>query len=482
MNDFHPSARSGDRARRPPRPRSSHVAPPALRARGLPRGLKARRVGAWAGLWLTLFMLGFFGADDASSALRGPARGRSPATTTAPMGRTPTMVGRGNAARARGETPSTVGVLHGPVRRGTAVYPAQDIPIRFNHGQHLKIGMDCEQCHTSIDASRRASDNNFPRGKVCDQCHGAQHPKPVDGEAKCGLCHTSVDDAGRVTEGLRAPRPLLVFNHQLHASAGSACEDCHGDMSRVRLATSLQLPSEQDCLTCHDGFGATNRCGACHPTESSGRLQIRAIDDRSMPALVPKDDNSWGAAHDLAFVEDHASISKSNPKLCESCHDDTFCIDCHAGSIRPMRIHSGDYITTHALDARAQTQNCQSCHRTQSFCLGCHQRMGFDSEPGSAFAVGGSLTFHPAGWSGPPGMPQDHAHAAQRNMSACASCHTEDSCLACHATAQGPVAGLGANPHGARFRDSARCNALATRNRRVCLKCHAPGEPALDCL
>ncbi|MCR9161275.1 MAG: cytochrome c3 family protein [Nannocystaceae bacterium] len=434
-----------------------------------------RNGSTWALVWTILFSL-------VAAASAGP---KEKPTTTAPMGRTPTMVGGGNGPRERANVPTTVGVMHGPTRRGSAVYPLQTIPISFNHGQHLKIGMDCVQCHTDIDGSRRAADNNFPRGKVCDTCHGPQHPKPRTEPAKCSLCHTKVDTVGgkqRVTAGLRAPKPLLKFNHALHDKAGSDCEDCHGDMSRVRLATVLQLPDEQSCLECHDGIGATDACSACHPTQSSGKLQTRAIDDRSMPALIPKADNSWGAAHDLAFVEDHAHISKANPTLCQSCHEESFCTDCHAGVIRPMRIHSGDFINTHALDARAQTSNCQSCHRTQSFCLGCHERMGFNDEPGSAFGVGGSLSFHPDGWAGPPGMPQGHAHAAQRNMAACSSCHTEDSCLACHATAGGAVGGLGANPHGTRFRNSARCNALATRNRRVCLKCHAPGDPQLDCL
>lgn len=428
---------------------------------------------SWALVWTMLF--GIAAAWERSVNAAGPA-------ANDPGGRTPTMTGQGNGPRKRANIPTTVGVMHGPSRLGSAVYPKQDIPLRFNHGQHLGLGMDCVQCHADIDTSRRASDNNFPRGKVCDTCHGPQHPKPRTEPAKCDTCHTAVDEQNRVTAGLRAPRPMLVFNHALHAKAGSDCEDCHGDMSKVRLATELQLPSEQSCLTCHDGIGATDTCSSCHPTESSGRLKVRAIDDRSMPLLVPKADNAWGAAHDLAFVEDHAHISKANPSLCQSCHDDSFCTDCHAGVIRPMRIHSGDFINTHAMDARAQTSNCQSCHRTQTFCLGCHQRMGFDREPGSEFSVGGSLSFHPEGWAGPPGMPQEHAHAAQRNMTACSSCHTEDSCLACHATAGGPIAGLGANPHGPRFRDSARCNALATRNRRVCLKCHAPGDPQLECI
>lgn len=417
----------------------------------------------------------------------GAGLGASRAAPTGQAGRdavgdTPTMVGGGNGPRDRAEIPGTAGVMYGPRRLGSAVYPHQQIPIRFNHGLHLAKGMACATCHTDIHDSRTAAQNNFPRGVTCDPCHGKQHPKPRNEPARCGMCHTAVDEEGvRVTAGLRAPAPMLHFNHQLHETVGSSCEDCHGDMSKVRLATTSQLPTEHSCLTCHDGFGATQRCGACHPTERSGRLQLRAIDDRTMPALVPRGDTR-GVAHDLAFVRDHGAATKADPKMCETCHDEQFCLDCHAGPIRPMRIHSGDYITVHAMDARAKTMDCQSCHRTQTFCVGCHERMGFGDRQDGPFGVTGRLDFHPAGWSGPPGMPQEHAHAAQRNISACASCHTEDSCLACHATTGAATPGLGVNPHGPGFRDSARCNALATRNRRACLKCHAPGEAALECL
>lgn len=391
------------------------------------------------------------------------------------------VVGDGNKARDRGEIPTTAAVMVGPVRRGSAVYPEQQIPIRFNHGQHLGLGLSCERCHTEIGKSTRSRDFNFPRAASCDGCHGPQHPRPRSEPARCGQCHTDVDEDNRVTASLRAPRPQVNFNHTMHAKAGASCETCHGSMENVRLATTLQLPREADCLTCHDGFTATDRCGACHPTDASGRLATRAQDDRVMPALIPTGASGWGANHDLAFVEDHAGISKANPQLCQTCHDDTFCTDCHAGSIRPLRIHSGDYMTVHALDARARTQDCQSCHRTQTFCRGCHERLGFGNRVDGAFAVGGGLQFHPEGWSGPPGVPQAHAHAAQRNIGACASCHSEDSCLACHATTNVASAGLGVSPHGPGFARSARCQALSSRSRRACLKCHAPVDPQLEC-
>ena len=431
----------------------------------------------WVIVVLWLFAMGF-GLRLGAAPPKVQGQG---ATRPAGVGRGP-VLRQGKPPRNRGEIPATTGAATGPTMRGSAVYPAQDIPLRFTHGQHLKLGLDCSKCHERAAGSTKSSDLLVPTGAACDGCHGPQHPKPEGEPARCDKCHTAVDDANRVTAGLRMPRPLLTFNHRLHTKLGQDCESCHGDMSKVRLGSVLQLPSEQSCLSCHDGFTATDRCGACHPSGADGKLMVRAQDDRALPALVPRGASSWGMAHDLMFVEDHAVQAKTGSKMCATCHDDQFCIDCHDGPIRPMRIHSGDYLTIHAQDARAAVSDCSSCHRQQSFCLSCHERVGFADRQDDGFGIGGNLQFHPEGWSGPPGMPQAHAHAAQRNIGACVSCHTEDSCLACHATSSGPMAGLDVSPHGPDFARSPRCDALASHNRRVCLRCHTPGDPQLECL
>lgn len=406
--------------------------------------------------------------------------GPQPGVRPAGSGRGP-VLRKGKPPRNLGEIPATAGVDSGPMMRGGAVYPAQDIPLRFTHDQHLGLGLDCDACHAKAKDSHKSADLLLPTGAACDGCHGAQHPRTPETPARCSTCHTQLDDQNRLRASVRMPRPLLHFDHAKHVGAGSSCRDCH-DMKGVRLGSVLQLPSEASCLSCHDGFQAANACATCHPAGADGRLMTRAQDDRALPALVPRGANAHGAAHDLAFVEDHTSIAKANPQLCASCHDDTFCTDCHGGSIRPMRIHAGDYLTLHAQDARGAISDCQSCHRQQSFCLGCHERVGFSDRAGGEFGVGGPLQFHPDGWSGAPGMPQAHAHAAQRNLSSCVSCHTEDSCLACHATTQAAKPGLDVSPHGPDFARSARCDALASHNRRVCLRCHAPGDPQLECL
>ncbi|MCA9688801.1 MAG: cytochrome c3 family protein [Nannocystaceae bacterium] len=380
-----------------------------------------------------------------------------------------------------GEVPATMPTLEGPGARHNAVYPEQELPLKFDHSRHLTLGMQCTDCHKSVAQSVRAPENNLPTGAACDGCHGARHPRTAGEPEDCNICHTAVE-GGRVTATVKTGAAKLHFSHKAHLARGTDCATCHGDMSKVRLATSLQLPDEGTCLRCHDGLRARDRCSVCHPSDRGGVLLTRDVIDRTAPRLIPRGSSAWGAAHDLHFVEDHKGIAKANPGLCANCHDEKFCTDCHGGAIRPLRIHAANYLTTHAIDARGATQDCQSCHRLQTDCLACHERLGMGSGPDSRFGLGSGLRFHPDGWAGPPGAPQAHAFPAQRNIGACASCHTEDTCLACHATTRVARPGLAVSPHGLGFAGSARCQALALRNRRVCLKCHAPTDRTLECM
>ncbi len=391
----------------------------------------------------------------------------------------------GRPARDDTRIPATLGSAYGPSRGDSPVYPRQEVPLRFDHDRHVHgLGLACVRCHTKAPSSRRTADDLLPPARTCDGCHGSDHTLgavPGPGAPACATCH--VGAKGRsITAVVHAPPALLHFDHRAHLARGARCEGCHTDMRGVGLATTLQLPREAACLSCHDGMTAPADCALCHPARADGRLVVRARDDRSLPVLVPRARSPWGMAHDLAFVRDHAATAKARPEGCRTCHDDRFCIDCHAGAVRPMRIHAPSYLTTHAVDAAARTQDCASCHARQTFCLGCHERVGFSDRATGPFGVGGRGRVHPeAGWTGPPGAPQGHAFAAQTNLGACASCHTQDACLACHATTGAARPGLGASPHGPGFAGSSRCLALEARSRRTCLACHAPGDPKLAC-
>jgi len=81
---------------------------------------------------------------------------------------------------------------------------------------------------------------------------------------------------GPVAAGDRQPPPLryrggaegpVVFNHQLHASKGFRCDDCHTSFARTGqqlfatrkqgLITFADHRTASKCFACHDGKGAT---------------------------------------------------------------------------------------------------------------------------------------------------------------------------------------------------------------------------------
>ena len=255
------------------------------------------------------------------------------------------------------------------------------------------------------------------------------------------------------------------------------------------------------CLGCHDGKQATARCSACHLTEPDGRLKTKLVSAATMAAgatgpLVPSGSLRGGIdAHTATFKREHKQAGREE-SYCLTCHKRNECIDCHGGVVRPPDIHPSDYASLHAIDARRNTPDCSACHRTQSFCVGCHQRSGVAADPegglpgrrpNNPFGTGTGLkTFHPPGWArdataGAVETPRSTSHslAARRNIRTCVSCHREESCLACHST--DPTRGPTFSPHGPGFAGTARCRFLAARNQRACLKCHAVGAMELTC-
>jgi hypothetical protein len=388
-----------------------------------------------------------------------------------------TMLVLGLAAADRLRLPSPV------------IFPAQRLPLSFSHAEHLRLEIGCGDCHEYAARSRRAVDNNLPGENTCAACHEIDRARPDkevaagEPDARCDSCHPGWDGTGSPPR-LVVPAPNLKFNHEAHAQRGIGCRDCHGDLlaEGVGLATRAQLPLMPRCLECHDGQQAPAGCTTCHISERDGRVRTDFPEGRLVPSGTLR-----GDAHDARFRTEHARVAQNDEGYCASCHVRSFCLDCHDGVVKPMDFHVGDYVNTHAVDARRGAIDCGACHRLQTFCTGCHARGGVAADPRTtvferptAENPAPSGRFHPPGWvAGTSGggilrAAADHSFQAQRNVAACASCHREDFCKACH----GAV-----NPHPAGFGASARCRALADRSGRMCLRCHTDldsGPPRCD--
>jgi hypothetical protein len=346
------------------------------------------------------------------------------------------------------------------------VYPLQRLPLVFSHATHLARGTACIACHPTATSSRSAVDDLLPGEAACRACHPIDRAQPelvLPGQppVACRACHAGYTPGAPVARLYLTPPPLK-FDHSAHRTA--PCESCHGDLRTVGLATTQQLPTMATCLRCHARGAEPRHCADCHLTQRGGLLETRF----EHGTLVPSHDG-LGDAHGADFRTHHTQEARQIGATCEACHDPSECVTCHQGVVRPLDFHPGNYVLTHAVDARRGKPDCSACHRAQSFCVGCHEREGIGRRGDTQYAPDDpARAFHPPGWAGAAG-PNLHAREARRNITSCASCHREDDCLRCHSAEPGA---LHASPHPAGWRGSARCHALDRGNRRMCLRCH----------
>ncbi|HEY4175737.1 MAG TPA: cytochrome c3 family protein [Kofleriaceae bacterium] len=353
------------------------------------------------------------------------------------------------------------------------VYPEQRLPVIFSHAKHLAKGATCATCHPAATTSRSAVDNLIPTEAECRGCHPidrAQPDKVVEGAptAKCVSCHPGWTPSSVVQRVYLTPTPLK-FDHAAHIK--TACTTCHGDMTKVELATTKQLPTMSSCLTCHKNGGEERACADCHLTKVTGLVET----EFPQGSLMPKN-TGMGDGHRLGFAKDHTQEARQVGATCNACHDQSECIACHQGVVKPADFHPGDYVNTHAIDARRGTPDCSACHRAQSFCVGCHERTGVAQRLSIGFSAADGKPFHPSHWaSNTSSGSADNRHAAEarRNLTSCTSCHREEDCLTCHSAQMGS---LRASPHPPGWRGSSRCKALDRGNRRMCLRCHVAAE------
>lgn len=405
-----------------------------------------------------------------------------------------------------------------PAEPSRVIYPDQRLPLRFSHARHLRqTGVDCATCHAAALTSTSARDSLLPAEAVCAVCHPIDRADPwkapserTGAPAACAACHPglpknapeggvfSLDELTERVPRLEIPPPQLKFNHQIHAARQIPCARCHGDLTKVDLATRAQLPRMSTCLSCHTAGlhearsgalpgekprFASARCATCHLAGADGTLQVDLPSGRLVPSGSLR-----GDTHGATFAQSHGTVARNALDYCASCHRQSVCQRCHNGVVKPMDFHGGDYVTRHPIDARRNQPDCGSCHRRQTFCLGCHERLGVtshDTLPGSpspsAFFPASPRRFHPEGWAATIPGPGHHSFEAQRNLRSCTSCHREETCLACHSALPGGRMPAGVSPHPRDWVDSGRCQALASRNGRVCLKCHRSGSAELGC-
>ena len=325
-------------------------------------------------------------------------------------------------------------------------------PKRFPHELHLtQIACggpkqpDCLSC-ASCHRLREKGPPTFPEVSTCaaSLCHNPSE--------KAGLAEIQPveDDRAALAKGIR-------FNHQKHLAKQEIkgqCIPCHG--GAIQTADDKpRFPPMSKCFGCHEHRAQWDR-GQCFPCHARPDIEH----------LLPK----TFLRHDAAFAKKHGQQSRQNGQVCQQCHTESQCNDCHDASQRiPVErrrpdaiersfVHRGDFVARHSIEAKLQPARCARCHEPQT-CDACHVERGVSGNRKSG------LNPHPTGWIGPNTESRDfHGHSARRDILACAGCHDQGpatNCIRCH-----KVGGYGGNPHPKGWKSS-RSDSAA-----MCRYCH----------
>lgn len=375
------------------------------------------------------------------------------------------------------------------------IFPLQTIPLTFDHAFHLRTaneaegikgaGLGCGDCHENISESKRSEDRDIPNHDTCENCHDIEATDNPTESKQCTMCHQDLAAKTTTTaQPMSLPSPNIIFSHAAHTAAQVACLDCHKNVPNKRLATRDDYPTMDRCIECHEEKGAPTTCITCHLSTPTGRVQTQYAEGQLKPNRL-----FVAAIHDGTFLKSHAAPAQRDPQLCDSCHQEKDCLQCHDGVGRDARYHPGDWIAMHSLQGIKDDFRCQSCHQLQKFCTDCHLRSGIAAAGALASPSSNRLSIqarldelgnrvplgpHPMqaeGWLNP--MSRNfHGFHAQRNIRSCVSCHQEQYCVQCHF-----VGGQGGNPHGPNPQ-RLRGNTASQQNARACLKCHSASDPS----
>jgi hypothetical protein len=320
--------------------------------------------------------------------------------------------------------------------------------------------------------------------------HPFEHRAHVDHGVSCVECHAGVGASGRENP-IHFPTTATCLGCHARPHDAHDCSQCHGesfvrsgaDLARDHLRfdhRSHMAAVHGDCVRCHSGVAEARpvalrptmaTCFSCHAhqdqwsTRDCDACHVDLHEERTLPESHVVHDGDW--------IREHGVRAASSPDLCATCHSERSCAACHGVGTTPglparlafddtrlEGIHRAGFKARHAEEARAQTGLCTTCH-SENTCIACHTASKV--APGST-----TRSPHPAGWITTSRGGGDHGLQARIDPMSCASCHGgagEQLCVSCHS-----VGGPGGNPHGPGF--------TSTKNKThdvPCRLCHGAG-------
>jgi hypothetical protein len=125
--------------------------------------------------------------------------------------------------------------------------PAAQQPVEFPHNKHVKLGMECVDCHTGADIKASAG---IPSVQKCMLCHAKLLTDKPEIQKVAAYSAKKVEIPWVRIYGFE-PEAHVRFRHSPHYQAGIACATCHGDMTKATVAELAVTHNMGTCLTCH---------------------------------------------------------------------------------------------------------------------------------------------------------------------------------------------------------------------------------------
>jgi hypothetical protein len=315
---------------------------------------------------------------------------------------------------------------------------------RFDHVQHRELFPSCTGCHAGATDTTASI---YPRVNDCTACHDGTVEKRVSWTPPAG------------------PHPgTLRFTHGRHAAevvhrAGNdsvlACAACHNQPGADRMRVSRAVVS--NCLGCHGVRTAhlsapDTACATCHlPLVRAVSLSRSEVAGFEAPDSHRNPDFA-GRAHGKLARAGRGEVAAS----CATCHARDFCAECHVNAPEvpaiqalgadprslaleakleaPPSHHRDDFLQRHGGQAGRDAGACVTCHTRES-CLACHS-----GSPAAAQALPVAAPGRGPGAritrQRPPSHGLDfselHAGPASARPQSCVGCHARSECLECH--------------------------------------------------
>ncbi len=328
---------------------------------------------------------------------------------------------------------------------------AQQRPDGFDHPAHAKLFPRCETCHVG---AVRPDASIWPTTASCESCHDGTIERRVRWSPRSAAVPTN-----------------LKFDHLVHRrSAGPAasraggapptCGSCHQPSGSGWMTTRRTIVGQ--CLDCHKLPAehlavADTACSTCH---------LSLVDAKTLPESRIKAFGTPPSHKDPGFMvkglKGHGALAKGSGTIrvsasCSTCHARDFCLSCHVNAPEtpliqglgpdarslaikaelkaPATHRSADFDRRHGTRIGARAEKCSTCHTRES-CTACHAGVPAPAVRAlAAFGPGraaGALVARKKPVNHTANFGEKHGPVASAAARSCSTCHVRTTCLECH--------------------------------------------------